>query len=373
MEKETEVPAGTKGVDLKTLTFDVKITLTDRNGELISSPKKEDGSDDYDPESGLMYRIHYGPNNPSPEAGYDNEFGNYGRSAKKAVKDGVITETLYSGDVIYVGNMPVGTHYEVEETSMPLGWKQVGIVAKNQDGNVDAQQIIYGNKADFVTITNTVPSFDVNILKTNDDGSHPLGGAEFKLYGADYYATDESGKPLTDENGNKVLNEKPTLVADKLVSKNSTGLIRLGQLGGGEYYLVECVAPDGYLLATEPIRIVVNGNSELTKTYDEAPATRPLYVTYTQTGNSLCSNNKGVAIDATPLTDGTGAALVDEDGKGVYNYSYTLTVTNTAGYVLPSTGGPGTHAVYLLGSMMILLAGAGFILLGRKKSAEADE
>ena len=30
---------------------------------------------------------------------------------------------------------------------MPLGWKQVGIVAKNEDGAPDRQQIIYGNKA----------------------------------------------------------------------------------------------------------------------------------------------------------------------------------------------------------------------------------
>ena len=346
VEKKTVVPAGTIGVDLATTTFDVKVTLTDRDGQVISSLQDEDGN--YDAESGLMYRIHYGPYHPHG-SDYDPTFGNYGRSGKMAVKEGVINETLYSGDVIYVGNMPVGTHYEVEETSMPLGWKQVGIVSKNEDGAVDPQQIIYGNKADYVTITNTLPSFVVNIFKTCEDGRRPLGGAHFKLFGADYY--------VNDENDDKVLNENPTLIADNLVSDMSTGLIRLGQLGGGEYYLVETVAPDGYLLISEPIHIVVNGASERTKTYDDEPTTRPMYVTYTQDANSLSTSGEGVAISAAALIDGNGAPMVDEEGNSVYNYSYTLTVTNNPGYELPSTGGPGTRLFTIFGSTLILGAG----------------
>ena len=347
VEKKTEVPKDTIGVYLEKATFDVKIELTGRDGNLVSSPKDENGN--YNAETGLMYRIHYGPYHPHG-SDYDPSFGNYGRSGKKVVKDGVITETLYSGDVIYVGNIPVGTHYEVEETSMPLGWKQVSIVAMNKNENenesytVDPDQVIYGNKADYVTITNTVPSFDINILKTSEDGRQPLGGAHFKLYGADYY--------VTDKNGNKELNEDLTPIAGDLVSDTQTGLIPLGQLGGGEYYLVEVSPPAGYLLAPEPIHIIVSDASGQTKSYDEVPTTRPIYVTYTQTGNSLSSNNEGVAITAKVLTNESDQPMVDKDGNPVYSYSYTLTVTNSAGYELPSTGGHGTRLYAVLGTVL---------------------
>ena len=348
VKKETVVPENTKGVDLKAITFDVKITLTDRGGNPISSPKDAGGN--YVSESGLMYRIHYGQYNP--KAGeYSTEYGNYGRSDKKPVENGVIEETIYAGDEIYVGNMPVGTHYVVDETAMPLGWKQVGIVAKNEDGEVDPDQIIFGNKADYVTITNTEPSFDVNVLKTTENGSTPLGGAHFKLYGADYYVTDGSG--------GKTVNKNALPVADNLVSDARTGLISLGQLGGGEYYLVETAAPAGYVPLSAPIRIVVNGASDQTKTYTDEPKTRPLYVTYEQAGNSLSGNNEGVAITAKALTDGNGDVMTDENDNTVYSYTYTLTVTNNPGAELPSTGGPGTRATTLAGLALTLLALAG--------------
>ena len=356
VEKKTVVPAGTVGVDLNTHTFTVKITLTDREGSPVSSPMNEGA---YDAESGLMYRIHYGPYHPHG-GDYDPTFGNFGRSGKKPVADGVITEAIYSGDVIYVGNMPAGTHYEVEETSMPLGWKQVGIAARNEDGMEDPDQIIYGNKADTVTVTNTVPSFDVSILKTSAESRQPLGGARFNLYGADYY--------VTDDNGGKALNENPTLIAGDLVSDESTGLIPLGRLGGGEYYLVETLPPDGYLPLSEPVRIVVNGAGTMTRNYEDEPTIRPWYVTYRQVGNTLSDSGDGVEISAAAVPDENGVPMVDEEGNVVYNYSYTLTVTNSTGYTLPSTGGKGTAAFLIAGAALALASGA--ILACRKRGEE---
>ena len=49
-----------------------------------------------------------------------------------------------------------------------------------------------------------------------------------------------------------------------------------------------------------------------------------------------------------------------KDGGVIVNQTF-------GGYELPSTGGPGNTALYLLGSMLIMLAGAGFILLSREK------
>ena len=42
-------------------------------------------------------------------------------------------------------------------------------------------------------------------------------------------------------------------------------------------------------------------------------------------------------------------------------------IINGNGYELPSTGGPGTDRLYLLGGAMILFAGAGLILRRRRR------
>ena len=202
-----------------------------------------------------------------------------------------------------------------------------------------------------------MPSFDVSILKTEAGSSRPLGGARFKLFGADYY--------VTDKNGRTVRNETPTLIADGLVSDETTGLIALGKLGGGEYYLVETLPPDGYLPLTEPVRIVVDGTGARTKTCADEPTTRPLYVTYTQADNILSGSGDGTAVTAEALTDENGAPITDEAGNVLYRYSYTLTVTNSSGYELPSTGGSGTAAFLIAGATLALTSGA--ILTHRRR------
>ncbi len=57
--------------------------------------------------------------------------------------------------------------------------------------------------------------------------------------------------------------------------------------------------------------------------------------------------------------------LTDEAGNAVYNYSFTLTVTNSSGYELPSTGGEGTAAFLIAGTTLALTSGA--ILTCRKR------
>ena len=66
-------------------------------------------------------------------------------------------------------------------------------------------------------------------------------------------------------------------------------------------------------------------------------------VQYKQITNSLSLNNEGVS--------------------GGRDEGYTLVVTNNAGVELPSTGGPGTRMLYLLGIMLTSLAAAGLFSL----------
>ena len=45
---------------------------------------------------------------------------------------------------------------------------------------------------------------------------------------------------------------------------------------------------------------------------------------------------------------------------------YTLVVSNNAGYELPSTGGPGTHLIYLFGLLFTAIASTGLLMKKRR-------
>ena len=54
---------------------------------------------------------------------------------------------------------------------------------------------------------------------------------------------------------------------------------------------------------------------------------------------------------------------VQQDVNGVF----AIDVENYCGYALPSTGGPGTNLICLLGLVLTCLAGAGLVMRKRKK------
>jgi len=80
----------------------------------------------------------------------------------------------------------------------------------------------------------------------------------------------------------------------------------------------------------------------------------PLYVT---------SYGTSTTVESTTTYSVINGAQDAKDGGVIVNQTF-------GGYELPSTGGPGTNLLYLLGSMLVMLAGAGFILLQRKKRVE---
>ena len=108
------------------------------------------------------------------------------------------------------------------------------------------------------------------------------------------------------------------------------GKIDLGGLAYEKYYLVETAAPAGYSMLSAPVEITVAASG----------------VTYTQSDSSLSPSGNGITFDETTKT-------------------YTLTVTNTPGVELPSTGGMGAAAFTVTGGAMALLALA--LLLKRRR------
>ncbi len=257
-------------------------------------------------------------------------------NASAEVKDGVKTGYYYaeSGTEISVSlepgwnlrftNLPNGTTYTITE-NQTAGYNlksatidNDGTFSLKNDTATGTGTIDKPNTQYTVTFKNEAVTHQVEILKTSQNGTTPLPGAVFSLYSESGYG-DHSKTPIT-------------INGETQLTSGEDGKISLGTLACGTYYLEEVTPPAGYLRLVEPVKIVVDGNS----------------VTYVQSDNSASLNNTGVIY--TNSTD-----------------TYTLTVTNNPGTILPVTGGIGTKSLTLAGTVLVLGAALG---LGWKRRQE---
>jgi len=165
-------------------------------------------------------------------------------------------------------------------------------------------------------VTNTMPAVSMfKINESNGAGKKYLSGAVFALEKAD-------GTPVTDAAGEEV-----TFTSDK-----NGKLFEDRQFSDGTWYLRETKAPDGYNLLENRIILSV-GNGTVTARMENP-------------GTTLYS-------DLTP------------DDQTAFRFE----INNNPGYELPSTGGPGTLTLYMLGLTLTAIAGAGLALSRRRNAA----
>ena len=187
-------------------------------------------------------------------------------------------------------------------------------------------KLTYSNNPTDSTKTTTTPTQEQKVYSSKividkvqaGNESTKLAGANFVLYkkvtteGATeatemYYKWDETGKKV---DWVKDETSATTVTTDK------TGAATFGGLANGTYYLVETKAPAGYNQLTAPVVVKVEG------------------------GNT-------------------------ED-----KLSVTAKVENSAGALLPSTGGMGTTIFYVLGSILVI--GAVVLLVTKKRMGDAE-
>ena len=165
-------------------------------------------------------------------------------------------------------------------------------------------------------------AFNIQVVKTNSNGTANLSGAEFELYKADKLT--KIATATSDGNG---------LV--KFMNANANTQI---QLAKGTYYVKETVAPEGYVLPTGDAawtQIVINP-------------------TISEKSNAGANEAK---YELTALANSTDNdfAVVTTDIKNI-----KLTV--------PKTGGMGTAIFTICGASLIALAGVMFVILKKKKA-----
>ena len=188
-------------------------------------------------------------------------------------------------------------------------------------------QLEYGNKPDETTTTKPsevkTPTYPLDINKIKTGTTDMLPGATFKLYKgsvADGNVVKVSAVAGKDGcyvvNPNSQITEMVT-IKDKIDGKGYN--LHLNGLAAGTYYLVETKAPDGFNKLTDPIKVVITKN-----------------------GDSY-----------TIAADGAEGNI--------------LTVQNSTGSLLPSTGGTGV--IVFAGVAILLVFGVAVSFIRDKRKA----
>ena len=205
----------------------------------------------------------------------------------------------------------------------------------------NSAQLEYGNKPDETTTTTPseakTPTYPLNILKKKKGSEDKLAGAKFKLYSseADANANDAAkaikvSPVVAGVAGNYVVDpESSTTEFESVASIDEKGYnLHVNGLAAGDYWLVETEAPAGYNKLTAPIKVTIEKSTD--------------------------------AVDANQWT------LKDADGKKID--SKIVTIENSTGSLLPSTGGMGTIIFAVIAAILVLGVAVSFIRDKRKNA-----
>lgn len=202
-----------------------------------------------------------------------------------------------------------------------------------------------------------------------------LAGAQFELY------TDEAcTKPVLDSDGKAV-----TLITD------ANGAAMYAGLEKGAYYLKETVAPTGYNLMTEPVKITIDANNIPYTTTEHQTVTHYSYTTEVKgeqakiNGVPVWMNSNGevmTAFENDPRPEGFVPAYVEAETTTVKDVIkveagtpgsgyYKAGIANSTGMNLPSTGGIGTALFYVIGGCLML--GAVVLLITKRRMSGSEQ
>ncbi len=193
-------------------------------------------------------------------------------------------------------------------------------------------------------------TYQLNVIKVDGKNEEiKLKDARFALYRLvdddvkEYVTIDAENKVSGWQNTLPTVTLNPDTPEEKTVNGNivtdANGKMSVSGLDAGTYYLTECVAPDGYNLLDEDVKITITAE-------------------YSPDGKTITKLT--VTVDDEKTTDGNTA-----------NGQLEVTVKNFSGVELPGTGGIGTTIFYTLGGL--LAVGAAVFLVTKKRMSGVEE
>lgn len=215
-------------------------------------------------------------------------------------------------------------------------------------GNVNEAYLTYSNKPDQSGQGENQPTgntpedkvivftYGLDVTKVDSKNTETkLKDAEFKLKNSD-------GKWATITDG-KVTGWADAEPQGSILKSGEDGKFKVEGLDDGNYTLVETKAPAGYNLPADGFSVTLKATTANDQTWDGTADT--------------ALTDLAVKVDQ---TDGTGNV---NTGLGA------ITIKNTQGSSLPSTGGMGTVLLYVAGIAVFVLAGATLVMALRRRNA----
>lgn len=191
----------------------------------------------------------------------------------------------------------------------------------------------------------TIKTYAAALKKVDETGA-PLAGAEFQVAGLQAEKKDEGVWVVTS------YNPASTATPTTLTTDSNGKLYIVGLSGDATLAITETKAPDGYNK--------LNGAQELTPQLMETTTYKTTsWEKYDAKGNLIDSKTT----ETTEYTQNT-KSLADLDAAA-------LEIENNKGAELPSTGGMGTTILYVIGAIMVLVAGV-YLITKRRASKEND-
>ena len=226
-------------------------------------------------------------------------------------KDGCTFEIEFKENVLKPNDVVIVTY------SATLNEKAVIYPAPN----TNETKLVYGEGSETTWDKTETFTYQFDLVKTKTDNT-VLNGAEFKLYDA---KTEGNEIALIDE-GNGVY--RVATAAEKAAEGFVSATIKAGKvtikgLDSGTYYLEETKAPAGYNVLAERVEVKID-HANLTATVEGG--------TYVSGG---------------------------------------VQVINQTGAELPSTGGIGTTIFYVVGGLLVVVAGV--LLVTRKRMSKSED
>lgn len=214
-------------------------------------------------------------------------------------------------------------------------------------GNVNEAHLTYSSKPDNsgegTPTTHDTPedkvivfTYGLDVTKVDSENAETkLKDAEFKLKNSD-----DKWATITD---GKVTGWADAESQGSVLKSGKDGKFKVEGLDNGDYTLKETKAPAGYNLPANGFSVTLTATTANNQTWDGTASTA-------LTGLAVKVNG----------TAGTGSV---DTGLGA------ITIKNTQGSSLPSTGGMGTVLLYVAGIAVFVLAGATLVMALRRRNA----